>query len=210
MRSNAWRSTRRSNGALWATSTRPRNRSASSGSTCSSGGAPSTIAWVMPVKRWIPRRSGALVRTSDDQRSWSSPPPTSTAPTSVISQASPARPFVSVSTTRNSAVAIGCSSRVKPRVIRPGPDGTNQPLHKGFRLATGTRGRIVRTVTAIAPDTKQLDEDTRLAWTVYRERLRGLTAEDYEHVEHEAWDELQSELRRVERRRKLLIPGNIA
>ena len=65
-------------------------------------------------------------------------------------------------------------------------------------------------MTAIAPDTKQLDEDTRLAWTVYRERLRGLTPADYERIEHEAWDELQSELRRVERRRKLLTPGSTA
>ena len=111
MRSNACRSTRRSNGALWATSTRPGSRSLSGGSTSSSDGAPSTIAWVIPVSRWIPRRSGALVRHSELQRSCSSPPPTSTAPTSVSSQASPARPLVSVSTTRNSAVAIGADSR---------------------------------------------------------------------------------------------------
>ena len=32
-------------------------------------GAPSTIAWVMPVKRWMPRRTGASVRTSEAQRS---------------------------------------------------------------------------------------------------------------------------------------------
>ncbi len=65
-------------------------------------------------------------------------------------------------------------------------------------------------MTAIASDTKQLDEDTRLAWSVYRERLRGLPAADYELVEHEAWDELQSELRRVERRRKLLTQDSTA
>ena len=47
-RANAWRSTRRSKAALWATSTRPRIlSSASSGSTASAGGAASTIAWVI-------------------------------------------------------------------------------------------------------------------------------------------------------------------
>ena len=99
------------------------------GSTSSSDGAESTIACVIPVKRWIPRCNGALVRHSELQRSCSSPPPTSTAPTSVISQASPARPLVSVSTTRNSAVATGADSRseiaielVTLTVIRLGPD----------------------------------------------------------------------------------------
>ncbi len=102
---------------------------ASGGSTSSSDGAESTIACVIPVKRWIPRCSGALVRHSELQRSCSSPPPTSTAPTSVISQASPARPLVSVSTTRNSAVVTGADSRsetaiglLTPTVIRLDPD----------------------------------------------------------------------------------------
>ena len=84
----------------------------SCGSTASRPGASATISCVIPVNRWMPRPSGRLQRTSEDQRSCSSPPPTSTAPTSVISQASPPRPLVSVSTTRNSALAIGCSSRV--------------------------------------------------------------------------------------------------
>ena len=65
----------------------------------------------MPVKRWIPRDSGRSVRTSESNVSCSSPPPTSTAPTSVSSQRSPARPLVSVSTARNSAGASGWSSR---------------------------------------------------------------------------------------------------
>ena len=37
-------------------------------------------------------------------------------------------PLVSVSTTRNSAVAIGCSSSSKHRVIRPAPDGMQAAL----------------------------------------------------------------------------------
>ncbi len=70
----------------------------------------STIAWVIPVKRWIPRCSGRSVRVSESQVSCSSPPPTSTAPTSVISHRSPLRPLVSVSTARNSDEASGWSS----------------------------------------------------------------------------------------------------
>ncbi len=62
-------------------------------------------------------------------------------------------------------------------------------------------------MTAIAPDTKklrELDDDTRAAWSTYRERLRGLTGTEYELVEHESWAELQTALRRVERRRRSL------
>ncbi len=50
-RSKAPRSTRSSKRALWATSTLPSISSASSGRTSEGGGAVSTIAWVMPVKR---------------------------------------------------------------------------------------------------------------------------------------------------------------
>ncbi len=96
--------------AEWATSTRPRSWAASSGSTSSGGGAMSTIACVTPVKRWMPRDSGAPTDTSDDQESWSSPPPTSTAPTSVSSQRSRGSPLVSTSTARNSLVASGWES----------------------------------------------------------------------------------------------------
>ncbi len=61
-------------------------------------------------------------------------------------------------------------------------------------------------MTAIAPDTeiRELDKDTRAAWLAYRERLRGLTGEEYELAEHESWAELQVTLRRLERRRRLL------
>ena len=53
-RSNAWRSTRRSTARCGRPSRGPASRSASSGSTASGQGAASTIAWVMPVKRWMP------------------------------------------------------------------------------------------------------------------------------------------------------------
>jgi hypothetical protein len=62
-------------------------------------------------------------------------------------------------------------------------------------------------VTAIAPDTdelRELDEGTRRAWGDYSARLRDLTGEEYEHAERESWAKLQSELRRLERRRATL------
>jgi hypothetical protein len=62
-------------------------------------------------------------------------------------------------------------------------------------------------VTAIAHDDaklRELDAGTRRAWMTYSERLRGLVGEEYERVEQESWAELQSELRRLQRRRQLL------
>lgn len=62
-------------------------------------------------------------------------------------------------------------------------------------------------MTAIAPDSeqfRQLDDDTRRAWNAYNERVRELSGEEYERTERESWAKLQSELRRVERRRRSL------
>jgi hypothetical protein len=62
-------------------------------------------------------------------------------------------------------------------------------------------------VTAIAHDDaklRELDAGTRRAWDTYSERLRELSGEEYEHAEQESWVELQSELRRLARRRQLL------
>jgi hypothetical protein len=62
-------------------------------------------------------------------------------------------------------------------------------------------------MTATAPDTdrlRELDADTRLAWSAYNERLRELSGAEYERVESESWDELQGELERVEREREEL------
>lgn len=62
-------------------------------------------------------------------------------------------------------------------------------------------------MTAFAPDIdklRELDDGTRRAWSAYRERLRELTGDDYERTETESWDQLQSELRRLERRRRTL------
>jgi hypothetical protein len=69
------------------------------------------------------------------------------------------------------------------------------------------RYRRSRAVTAFAPDIeklRELDDGTRLAWTAYRERVRALTGDAYERAEAEAWDELQVELRRLDRRRRSL------
>jgi hypothetical protein len=54
---------------------------------------------------------------------------------------------------------------------------------------------------------RELDADTRQAWTNYSGRLRELTGEEYERVESESWSELQTELRRLERRRDRLDPA---
>jgi hypothetical protein len=62
-------------------------------------------------------------------------------------------------------------------------------------------------VTTIAPDAEKLraiDEDTRRAWNAYNERLRELNGDAYERTEDECWSALQSELGRLERRRRLL------
>ena len=63
-------------------------------------------------------------------------------------------------------------------------------------------------MTATAPDTdrlRELEADTRQAWTAYNDRLRELTGEEYERVESESWIELQNELQRLEREREALM-----
>jgi hypothetical protein len=62
-------------------------------------------------------------------------------------------------------------------------------------------------MTAIASDSDQLrelEDDTRRAWNAYSFGLRELNGEAYERAERESWAKLQSELRRVERRRRSL------
>lgn len=62
-------------------------------------------------------------------------------------------------------------------------------------------------MTSTATDAEQLreiDEDIRRAWSTYREHLRELSGPAYEDAENECWDELQDELRVLERRRRLL------
>lgn len=51
---------------------------------------------------------------------------------------------------------------------------------------------------------KELDVDTREAWEHYHDQLRELTGDEYERTEPESWDQLQSELQRLERRREEL------
>ena len=145
-RSKAWRSTRVSKRELWATSTRPRSSSASSPSTSPGGGAESTIACVIPVKRSIPRDSGRSTDTSDSHSSWHSPPPTTTAPTSVSSQRSLARPLVSVSTARYSAPATGWSSsfEAKHPMQLLGPDGSGREWRRGRPSRLPARGEHVQ------------------------------------------------------------------
>ncbi len=67
-------------------------------------------------------------------------------------------------------------------------------------------------MTAVAPDIerlRELDEDTRQAWSTYSDRVRDLTGAEYERVESESWTELQDELRRLEHRRQELTPHRV-
>ena len=62
-------------------------------------------------------------------------------------------------------------------------------------------------MSAVIQDTDELhelDAGTREAWRAYSERLRDLSGAEYEHAETAAWDDLQRQLRKLERRRKLL------
>jgi len=65
-------------------------------------------------------------------------------------------------------------------------------------------------MTATATDKERLREleaDTRQAWSTYSDRLRDLTGDEYERVESKSWTELQAELQRLEREREELIAG---
>jgi hypothetical protein len=62
-------------------------------------------------------------------------------------------------------------------------------------------------VTTIAADNarlRELDEDTRRAWSEYTERVRDLSGDEYERAEHESWEQLQAELRELQRERAML------
>lgn len=52
---------------------------------------------------------------------------------------------------------------------------------------------------------QELDAETRQAWSAYVERLRELSGAEYERIEDESWDELQTELRRLEGERESLV-----
>jgi hypothetical protein len=62
-------------------------------------------------------------------------------------------------------------------------------------------------VTTIAYRTdklRELEDDERRAWGTYREALRELTGEEYEHMERQSWEQLQDELRQLDQRRRSL------
>jgi hypothetical protein len=60
------------------------------------------------------------------------------------------------------------------------------------------------TIALDADQLRQLEEDTRQAWTAYSDRLRDLPAKEYEVAENASWDQLQVELRRLEQRQRAL------
>jgi hypothetical protein len=62
-------------------------------------------------------------------------------------------------------------------------------------------------MTPVVPDAEllqELDAETRLAWSAYIERVRELTGEEYERIEPESWNALQTELGRLDGERKSL------
>lgn len=64
---------------------------------------------------------------------------------------------------------------------------------------------LMTTIAADAEKLRELDEDERRAWNEYHESVQELMGAEYERVEPESWDALQGELRRIDRRRRLLI-----
>jgi hypothetical protein len=67
-------------------------------------------------------------------------------------------------------------------------------------------------VTIIAADDerlRELDADTRRAWGEYSERLRDLNGVEYEQAEHESWEQLQAELRQLDRERAAVADSAI-
>jgi hypothetical protein len=74
-------------------------------------------------------------------------------------------------------------------------------------IAMPPKGRSPE-LTSVAPESeplRELDAGTRQAWSIYSERLRELTGDAYERAESEYWEELQTELRRIEHEREALI-----
>jgi hypothetical protein len=71
-----------------------------------------------------------------------------------------------------------------------------------------TKGKELRMTSTIpeAETLKELESDTRQAWEHYQDRLRELSGDEYERAEAASWDELQSELQRLDRRREDLKP----
>ena len=60
------------------------------------------------------------------------------------------------------------------------------------------------TIALDAEQLRQIEEETRQAWTTYSDRLRDVTAEEYELAEDASWDKLQVELGHLETRRRAL------
>ena len=73
-----------------------------------------------------------------------------------------------------------------------------------MELRQNGKESFVTTIAADANTLRQLDEDTRQAWLAYRERTEPLVGEPYDRAELESWTILQNELRRLERRRRLI------
>jgi hypothetical protein len=131
--------------------------------------------------------------------------------------------LVSVSTTMNSAAAIGAWSNSTAvgdtpgvgRLAGPLAGGRSARLSRrliqgvGSRRSTRKEGRspILPPTASDTEILRELDADTRQAWSNYSGSVRELAGEEYERVESESWSELQTELERLERRRERLKPA---
>ena len=63
------------------------------------------------------------------------------------------------------------------------------------------------TIALNAEKQRELDEETRRAWSNYSERLRELHGEEYAEAEDACWTELQDQLSRLaDQRRQLAEP----
>lgn len=51
---------------------------------------------------------------------------------------------------------------------------------------------------------EQVDERIARAWTAYRAQIQELTGDEYERAERDGWEQLQEQLRPLERRRDAL------
>ena len=96
----------------------------------------------MPVKRWMPRESGCATPTSELQRSCSSPPPTSTAPTSVSSQQVLAEPVgLGVDGEELRGEQGLCGELVhEPLFLRLAPDAVHVRVQNEHTVWRGDRG----------------------------------------------------------------------
>ena len=170
-------------------------------------GASSTIACVMPVKRWIPRDSGARdaherlpaivqLAAADEHR----------ADLGDLAARRRAAPLVSVSTTRNSAVAQRVRrGRCIATCATADADGTQARVHavpRRARLRAGRTGTGARRVTTIAAQQAAGLAEPGAGRGPSTGSAEDLQGRDYEAARRRAWDAAPATLPKRRRRRR--------